>query len=69
MAIFKQNLQILQRRVQAIYAANLVTIFGLIKKLQQFEIQSIFFKVNKLLNCNFDVKITALIFESGTQIH
>ena len=30
-AIFKQNLHILQRRIQAIYAANLVTISGLVK--------------------------------------
>ena len=40
---FHQNLHILQQRIQAVYAANLVTIFGLINKLQQFEVQSTIF--------------------------
>jgi len=64
--ILKQNLHVLYRRIQVIYAADVVTggtVCVLIKKLQQFELRSTFYQVNKLLNCDFDV-----IFQSGTQI-
>jgi len=44
---FKQNLQFLQRRIHNKYAADLVTIFGLILKLQLFELKRTFFDMNK----------------------
>jgi len=35
---FLTKLNILQQRIQAIYTADVVTIFGMIKKLQQLEL-------------------------------
>jgi len=45
--------------IQAIHAANFVTIFGLVYKLQQFEIESRFFQESTLSNCGTGKKITS----------